>query len=193
MEQLLEKIMKAPLQHRIAGVAGAVAVITLLNFFLMIQPMEEQIAQLDVRKVEAARNLAEKRDAAQNLNERRLELAKLERDLQEALTQLPLNKELDELLAQINEVGRKAGLEVSRVVPEQEQSAGFFSKIPIKMSVSGNYMEIAMFFQELAGLRRIVNVSNLKMGSGTVKNEKVILQSEFLATTFRFTDAGRGR
>ena len=66
--------------------------------------------------------------------------------------------------------------------------ANFFAKIPIKMSVSGNYHEIAMFLQEVAGMRRIVNVNNIKLSSASTRNEKVILSSDFLATTFRFLD-----
>ncbi|HZH02371.1 MAG TPA: type 4a pilus biogenesis protein PilO, partial [Myxococcaceae bacterium] len=177
MEELLEKIQKAPLHYKLAGVAAAIIVITLINFLLLIQPLDDQIAMQENQKVELKRNLAQKKDYAQNLNERRLQLAKLERDLQEALTQLPEQRDMDELLAQINDIGRKSGLEISRVEPGTEVPAGFFAKIPIKMAVSGNYMEIAMFFQELSTMRRIVNVSNLKLGSGAVKNEKVVLNT----------------
>ena len=56
------------------------------------------------------------------------------------------------------------------------------------MALTGNYHEIAMFLQSLANLRRIVNVNNLQLGSPTLKSEKVVLNSSFVATTFRFFD-----
>jgi type IV pilus assembly protein PilO len=62
----------------------------------------------------------------------------------------------------------------------------FFARIPIRMSVSGNYHEIAMFLQEVANMRRIVNVNNIQLNSARTRNEKVILSSSFMATTFRF-------
>ena len=37
-------------------------------------------------------------------------------------------------------------------------------------------------------MRRIVNVNNIQLGGPTVKTEKVVLNSSFLATTFRFFD-----
>jgi type IV pilus assembly protein PilO len=46
-----------------------------------------------------------------------------------------------------------------------------------------------MFLQSLANLRRIVNVNNLALGSPTMRSEKVVLNSSFVATTFRFLDA----
>ena len=61
-------------------------------------------------------------------------------------------------------------------------------KIPIKMALTGNYHEVAMFLQSLANLRRIVNVNNIQLGSPTLKSEKVVLNTSFVATTFRFLD-----
>lgn len=195
MEQLIDKIAKAPLAAKFGGIGALVVVLTVANFFLMIQPLGEQIDQLRTRQEQLNRTLAEKQEIAQNLNERRKQMAQLEQRLAEALTQLPEKKDMEELLAQLNDIGRKSGLEISKVVPGQETPATFFARIPIQMKVSGNYHEIAIFLQEVGNMRRIVNVNNIRLGGGNLKNDKVILDSEFLATTFRFLDtsaAGAG-
>jgi type IV pilus assembly protein PilO len=180
--------VKAPPAVKFGGLAGAVVAMTALNFFLLITPVEERIAQQAAERTKLDRDLAEKSEIAQNLNERRREMDVLEQKLAEALTELPESKDLEELLAQLNDIGKKSGLEISKVEPGKEttNSGEFFARIPIRMSVSGNYHEIAMFLQELANMRRIVNVNNIKLDGATEKNEKVILQSTFLATTFRF-------
>lgn len=188
MEQLLERINKASLQVKLGGLAGAILVITALNFFLFVQGMEEKITGNEEQLTRLQQTLAEKQAIAQNLAERRKELNLLNQKLAEALTELPEEKEIDELLAQLNDVGKKAGLEISKVEPQPEASAGFYAKIPIKMAVSGNYHEVAMFLQELASMRRIVNVDNIKLTQPTMKNDKVVLASDFQATTFRFLD-----
>ena len=188
MEQLIERLMKAPPAAKYGGLAGVAVLLTALNFFLLVSPIEENIT----KQVEAQRNLdrqlAEKQEIAQNLNERRREMDVLEQRLAEALTELPEKKDVEELLAQLNDIGKKSGLEISKVEPGAEAPAGFIAKIPIKMAVKGNYHEIAMFLQEVANLRRIVNVNNIKLGTPTVKSEKVVLSADFLATTFRFLD-----
>jgi type IV pilus assembly protein PilO len=46
-----------------------------------------------------------------------------------------------------------------------------------------------MFLQDVSTMRRIVNVSNIKFGAPVTRNDKVVLGSEFLATTFRFLEA----
>jgi type IV pilus assembly protein PilO len=190
MEQYLDKIAKAPAGVKYGGLAAAVIAMTVINYFAFIQPTENQIEQQKVQRNKLDGELGEKSEIAQNLNERRREMDVLEQKLAEAFTELPEKKEIDELLAQLNDIGKKSGLEIARVEPGKETVGGgeFFARIPIKMTVSGNYHEIAMFMQEVANMRRIVNVNGIELKSPAVKNEKVILQSSFVATTFRYVE-----
>jgi len=188
MDEIIDKVLKAPPLQRWGGLAAALVILTILNFVLMVRPelatLEGQAAQQRVLDSQ----LQEKSEIAQNLNERRREMDVLQQKLDEALAELPEAADLDELLAQLNEIGRKSGLEISAVEPAPEESAQIYVKIPIKMALTGNYHEIAMFLQSLANLRRIVNVNNIQLGSPTLKSEKVVLNSSFVATTFRFLD-----
>ncbi|MDC0709777.1 type 4a pilus biogenesis protein PilO [Stigmatella sp. ncwal1] len=190
MEQYLDKIAKAPAGVKYGGLAGLVVLLTVANYFGLVQPTEAQIKKQVEQRRKLDLDLAEKSEIAQNLNERRRELDVLDQKLAEALTELPERRDLDELLAQINDIGKKSGLEISRVEPGKESvgSGDFFARIPLKMTVSGNYHEIAMFMQEIANMRRIVNVNGIKLDKPTIKNEKVILESSFVATTFRFVE-----
>ena len=188
MDEIIDKVLKAPPLQRWGGLAALLVVLTILNFVLLVRPelgtLENQAAQQ--RALDS--QLQEKSEIAQNLNERRREMDVLQQKLDEALAELPESADLDELLAQLNEIGRKSGLEISAVEPAPEESAQIYVKIPIKMALTGNYHEIAMFLQSLANLRRIVNVNNIQLGSPTLKSEKVVLNTSFVATTFRFLD-----
>jgi type IV pilus assembly protein PilO len=190
MDKYLDRIVKAPPAVKFGGLAAAVVLMTAANFFWVIQPLEEQAEGQRSEQRRLDMDLAEKSEIAQNLNERRREMDVLEQKLAEALTELPENKDIEELLAQLNDIGKKSGLAISRVEPGPESVGGgdFFARIPIRMVVSGNYHEIAMFLQEVANMRRIVNVNNIQLGNPTMKNEKVLLQSSFMATTFRFVE-----
>lgn len=188
MEQLLERLNKASNAVKFGSLAFIVIALTGANYFFFIEDLENRIAQNQQVLARLEQTLADKQEIAQNLNERRKEMDQLEQRLQEALTELPEKKDIDELLAQLNDVGKKSGLEISTVTPQPETQASFFARIPIQMTVDGNYHEIAMFLQEVANMRRIVNVNNIKMRTGSTVGEKVVLKSEFMATTFRFLE-----
>jgi type IV pilus assembly protein PilO len=191
MEQLIEKIMKAPPAVRWGGLAGAIVLVTGLCFLLIIMPLSDEIGAQVAQQRQLEIQLAEKQEIEQNLSERRRQMEALEQKLADALTQLPENASVDELLAQLNEVGRKAGLEISAVEPQQEQSQEFYARVPVKMQVTGNYHEIAMFLQDVSTLQRVVNINNIKLSSPTLTNDKILLKSEFVATAFRFIDESK--
>lgn len=188
MDELIERVLKAPPLHRWGGLAGLLVLITVLNYFLLVSPEATKLEQQAAQQRQLDSQLQEKSEIAQNLNERRREMDVLQQKLDEALSELPESADLDELLAQLNEIGRKSGLEISTVEPTPEETAQIYVKIPIKMVLTGNYHEVAMFLQSLANLRRIVNVNNIQLGSPTLRAEKVVLNTSFVATTFRFLD-----
>lgn len=188
MEELINRLLKAPPLYRWGGLAVAVVLVTLANFFLFVNPVEGTIQQEQARQRALDAQLQEKSEIAQNLNERRREMDVLQQKLDEALSELPEQADVDELLAQLNDVGRKSGLEIATVEPTAEQPAQIYVKIPIRMSVTGNYNEVALFLQEVANMRRIVNVNNIRLTSPQVRSEKVVLSADFIATAFRFLD-----
>ncbi|HMK72533.1 MAG TPA: type 4a pilus biogenesis protein PilO [Myxococcaceae bacterium] len=189
MDEIIDKVLKAPPLQRWGGLAALLILVTLGNFFFLVRPEWGTLENIAAQQRQLDSQLQEKSEIAQNLNERRREMDVLQTRLDEALSELPEAADLDELLAQLNEIGRKSGLEISAVEPTAEEPAEIYVKIPIKMALTGNYHEIAMFLQSLANLRRIVNVNNIQLGNPQLKSEKVVLNSTFVATTFRFLDA----
>ena len=189
MEQLIERFLKVRLELKLAGVAGVILALTAGVYFIWITDLQqaEESNQRQIQKLED--DLIQKQAIANNLQEYRHQKEVLEQRLQEALTELPNDANIDELLSQLNEVGVKAGLQLSSVEPGTETKEGsFYSKIPVKLSVVGNYHEIALFFDMVGKLQRIVNISDIQLKSPEKKGDKVVLRVDCLATTFRFTD-----
>lgn len=194
MEQLIERVNKLATPVKAGIIFGIIVLLTAGNYFLFIADLETALEGIKASQAAQDQVLAQKQEIADNLNERRKEMDALEQRFQVALTQLPERKDIEELLAQLNDIGKKSGLEINKVVPGGESSRGFIASIPIGMSVRGNYHEIALFLQEVASLPRIVHVSDIKLtGQTTARGEKVWLASDFLATTYRFSDAAQAQ
>ena len=67
-------------------------------------------------------------------------------------------------------------------------SEQFYARLPIPMSVTGNFHEIATFFDSLGRMRRIVNVNDIVLDAPKDVNGKMVLNAKFLATAFMFVD-----
>lgn len=195
MEKFIERIAKAPLGAKLGVVAGALVAITALNYFVIAIPYGDSIVAVEakLKKVVAEqekldRDFIEKTAIANDLNRFRKEKELLEQRLEEALAELPEDKRIDELLQLFQDRAQKAGLEINTIEPQGERPEGFYARIPIPMTVTGSFHEIATFFDALGRLRRIVNVSDITLEQPKDVKGKVVVSAKFLLTTFMFVD-----
>jgi type IV pilus assembly protein PilO len=197
MEQLIDRVVKASIGAKVGVIAVFVCAVTALNYFALgfpsfsasISDLETKIQRVQAEQKKLDGDYIEKTAIANNLNQFRREKELLEQRLADALSELPEDKKIDELLQAFQDRGTKAGVEILTIEPQAQQSEGFYARIPIPMTVQGNYHEIATFLDSLGRLRRIVNVNNLALDSPKDVNGKVVLTSKFLATTFMFVDS----
>ena len=101
------------------------------------------------------------------------------------MKKLPEKKEIPALLSSVSQSGRDAGLEFLLFQPEPEQNKDFYAEIPVSIKVTGNYHTVALFFDKVARLSRIVNIDNIKMTS-TKGNTNLITSCK--AVTYRFAE-----
>ena len=198
MEQLIDRIAKAPLGLKIGLVAGTLVLVTALSYFVFSLPYGPSISEVEVRIKKAEteqarleRDFTEKQAIANDLNRFRKEKELLEQRLAEALSELPEEKNIDELLGLFQDRAQKAGLEIATITPEPEKAEGFYARIPISMTVNGNFHEVATFFDSLGRLRRIVNVSDISMTTPKDVGGKLVVDAKFLVTTFMFVNQSK--
>jgi type IV pilus assembly protein PilO len=56
--------------------------------------------------------------------------------------------------------------------------------MPVSVEVAGGYHTAALFFDRVNKLSRIINVSNLAMGSPRIEQDRVVVQTVFDLTAF---------
>jgi type IV pilus assembly protein PilO len=185
-QDALNWINKAPLGTKLGVVAALIAALTIGNWYFFIDPEQTQIQQRQGQLRGLEDELIQKQSIANNLAQFKHEKEILERRLAQALTELPNEANIDDLIRSLSEIGTKSGLVINTIDPQGEQKQSFYASIPIAMSVTGNYHEIGVFLDAISKLARIVNVTNIKMSGAKTVNEKLVVQANYIATTFRF-------
>ena len=182
----LDQIAKLPGPAR----AGILAAIVLLlaggYFFLVYQDASNKLAILRAQELELQRKLSEVRSVAANISQFEEEIAGLEVKLQKVLRQLPNDKELEVVLADISNLGKTAGIEIKSFQRKDEVVHDFYAEVPISLEIEGRYHDIGRFFDMLARLPRIVNMGSVDMRVASESLEGTVLKVSGTATTFRF-------
>ena len=185
-QDVLNSLNKAPLGQKVLGVAMVIAALTVANWYFLIDPDQTQIQQKQGQLRQLEDELIQKQSIANNLAQFKHEKEILERRLAQALTELPNEANIDDLIRSLSEIGTKSGLVIDTIEPQAEQRQSFYAAIPIVMSVTGSYNELGVFLDSLSKLARIVNVTNIHMGGARPLNDKLVVKASYVATTFRF-------
>jgi len=157
-------------------------------FYLVYFPRAAEVERL--RK--QAEQIAAQRDVIGvrlgNVEKLRAEVEDLKARFALAQAQLPDKKEIPELLSQVSNAGRQSGLEILRFKQLPEVYADFYAEVPVEIVVRGNYFDVAKFFDKVARLSRIVNVSDIVMKDPKQVGDEISVETKCKATTFRFLD-----
>ena len=134
------------------------------------------------------KQVRELRTIAANMKRFQAEAAKLREELNTAMMQLPTSKEIPSLLASVSDLGRDAGLEFLLFRPTPELTKEFYAEIPVEIKVKGTYSNVAVFFDKVSKLPRIVNISGVAMDAPKEVRGRWEITTSCTATTFKFLE-----
>jgi type IV pilus assembly protein PilO len=184
-DPLVENMEKLSKGQRMGIVVGIfLVVIGLVGYFSYYQKFTE-ITQLKQDIEELERNLTIATRKARQLKRFRDKMAGKEAEFKIAKKALPDKSEIPALVTAISGSGHDAGLEFLLFQPKPEEKKDFYAEIPVAIKVKGSYHNLALFFDKVARLFRIVILTDIRMKAIKETN---ILNTSCTAVTFRFIE-----
>jgi type IV pilus assembly protein PilO len=92
-------------------------------------------------------------------------IATLQDQLEQMKRIVPDEKEAPQFMEMMQAEARRSGVEIRRYEARPTSTQEFFSEVPWDIDIDGPYYSVLRFFDNVAHLDRIVNVSGLRMAS----------------------------
>jgi len=185
---LIKKVEQLTKPQRIIIYAATVVVVIGLAFYFLFWPAHKNIDRLDRQLASAQQELKKAKQNASELNDWRNKMKQKEAKYQSVMRALPEDEEIPSLLAGISKAGKDAGLDFLLFQPKAEKPKGFYAEIPVDIVVRGPYHQVALFFDKVANLRRIVNIRNIKMAPQSKMQAGVELTTSCQGVTYKFIE-----
>jgi type IV pilus assembly protein PilO len=87
-------------------------------------------------------------------------------------------------LRKVTELGNESNLDFRFFDPKKEIARDFYVEIPVSIEVRGKYHDVAVFFDKVGHMDRIMNIHNVSMKP--VKAQSTTLTTKCDAVTYRF-------
>jgi type IV pilus assembly protein PilO len=167
---IASKIQSIPTKTRLYGFGVFVLIIGILFIYFVHIPMTTQIKQLEKEISGLQATIQANDEKIKKLAELRAEVKELEGRLRLLTEELPPSSEVSGLLGQIQNLVSQSGLTLKLWRPGKRttHSSGLYEEIPIVVELTGGYHDLAIFFDRVGKMTRIVNMLNLKMAGATM-------------------------
>src|SRR5712691_7748453 len=183
-----------PLQQKVAILVLALVGIGVGFYFYVEEPVQAQITSLktDIAKLDTEINTNKIKIA--KLEDLKLLNAELQRQLSKNQEYLPPEEEAVTLLKQLSDLGTRIGLDLKLWRPgaRAEDSSKLFVRLPVDVEMSGGYHTLALFFDRISKIPRIINVNKIKMGGGKEERGRLSVQTSFQVTAFASPEPAPG-
>ena len=188
----MDSILKLPTQKKVLILVVLLCVIAGLYLYAFFIPRQDELKVAKGELDKFRKELIVSKDITRDLQKFKEQVERLNEELKNALTQLPNEKEIPEILKNISSLGKESNLEFTLFRPKPEEPQQFYAKVPIDLVVLGSYHNTGVFFDKVSKLPRIINVVDFNMTRAKDikgKNEpEILVKTSCMINTYRFIE-----
>ncbi len=164
------------------------AVIFGLAWFLYFKAQHAEYTRIKAERVKVEAEVFQLQEKKKQLDKIEAEIAKLTGELQELQKIIPQKEEIDVILRMIQQMAVDSRLEVMRFAPRGEVVRDFYAERPIAIEVTGNYHNLASFFDRLSKFERLFNIENFSIKAVPNQTDELTIAASFTAKTYIFLE-----
>jgi type IV pilus assembly protein PilO len=188
----MDSILKLSTQKKVLILVAILCVIAGLYLYAFFLPQQDELNLAKGELSKLAKELNESKAITRDLQKFKDQVQKLNEELKNALTQLPNEKEIPEILKNISSLGKESNLEFTLFRPKPEEPQQFYAKVPIELVALGSYHNIGIFFDKVSKLPRIINVVDFNMTRAKdIKGKsetEIVVRTSCMINTYRFIE-----
>jgi len=213
----LDDIKKMPPKRKALIIVVFFLLLGGIDYSLFLQSSIEKKGTLETKLSEIQIQVAEKERLAAQKEKYVREVNALKETLRIALTKLPDQREIPGLLYAVAQAGKDSGIDFILFEPKQsgakppdkkapEQPGDkkptytkgaaqkqveekFYDEIPVKVTVTGGFHSIVIFFEKVAKLPRIINIEDISMSDGKdIKGRGRYINTSCMIKTYMFLE-----
>lgn len=156
----VKKMYEWPRSIRMVVLCLCVIILLFLGYFMDLSPMQSQIVSDDQQVEDAKQQLEMMLNKQVSIANNITQLPKMKAILKDWQQRIVDKSEFPGLLDTILKYGESNNLKFNNFGPSTEIKAGIYTKVPIKIEMTGTYDEIATFLSQVANMQKMILIDD---------------------------------
>lgn len=159
-----------------------------LFFVLYYRPKNAELKSIRADRIATEQEVAKLKLKKEELDQIEKEIESMNVQLRDLETIIPQKDEIDVILRRIQQLAYDSRINITKFIPKALIEKEFFSEKPISIDLTGNYHNLAIFFDRLSKFARLFNVENFNIKAVREQSDSVTISATTTAKTYIFRE-----
>ncbi|MBN1223995.1 MAG: type 4a pilus biogenesis protein PilO [Candidatus Aminicenantes bacterium] len=160
-----------------------------LFYFLHYKPKSEDLNTTREERIRTEAEIVKLRAQKEKMDKIEKEIESMKSTLSELETIIPQKEEISDILRKIQQLAWDSRLSIEKFIPKEDIDKEFYLEKPIAIDITGNYHNLAIFFDRLSNFSRLYNIEDFTIKALRDQSEASTISASSTAATYIFKEA----
>lgn len=166
-----------------------IAIIILgLFYFIYYKPKNEEFVNIRNERIKVEEEVAHLRVKKEELDKIEAELAQMKVTLSKLEAIIPQKEEISNILKSMQQLAYDTRLNIVRFIQNPEIVKEFYAEQPISVAVTGDYHNLAIFFDRLNTFQRLFNIEDFSIKALRDQTDAATISAEWNVKTYIYRE-----
>jgi type IV pilus assembly protein PilO len=166
-----------------------IAIIILgLFYFVYYKPKNEELQNLRTERIAVEQEVTRLKQKKEELDKIEAELAQMKITLSKLEAIIPQKEEISNILKQMQQLAYDTRLNITKFIQNPEIDREFYAEQPISVAVTGDYHNLAVFFDRLSTFQRLFNIEDFSIKALRDQTEASTISAEWNVKTYIYRE-----
>lgn len=166
-----------------------IAIIILgLFYFVYYKPKNEELKSIRDERIKVEAEVALLRQKKEELDKIEAELEQMKITLKELEAIIPQKEEISNILKNMQQLAYDTRLNITKFIQKPEIVKEFYAEQPIEVAVTGEYHNLAIFFDRLNTFQRLFNIEDFSIRALREQTDANTISAEWNVKTYIYRE-----
>ena len=166
-----------------------IAIIILgLFYFIYYKPKSDELTNIRNERIKVEEEVAHLRVKKEELDKIEAELAQMKITLSKLEAIIPQKEEISNILKSMQQLAYDTRLNITKFIQNPEIIKEFYAEQPISVAVTGDYHNLAIFFDRLNTFQRLFNIEDFSIKALREQTDAATISAEWNVKTYIYRE-----
>ena len=166
-----------------------IAIIILgLFYFVYYKPKNEELKSIRNERIQVEAEVAHLRQKKEELDKIEAELEQMKVTLKKLEAIIPQKEEISTILKEMQQLAYDTRLNITKFIQKPEIVKEFYAEQPIEVAITGDYHNLAIFFDRLNSYQRLFNIEDFSIKAIREQTDANTISAEWNVKTYIYRE-----